>query len=442
MKRRVVVTGIGAVSPIGIGSSNMWENAKVGKLGIDFITQFDTEESKVKIAGEVKGFDPCEIMDKMEARRTARFTQFALYAAEEAFKQSGLDISKEDALRCGVNVASGIGGLPVIQRECLRGDKHGYDRVSPLFVPSSITNMAAGMIAIKLGFKGSCTCVVTACASASDSIGSAFHYIRDGYSDVMACGGAESCICELGIGGFSSMKALSDSDDPTRASIPFDKERNGFVMGEGSGILILEEYEHAVKRGAKILGEVVGYGASCDANHMTAPLEDGSGAAACMTLAIRDAGIDPCEIGYINAHGTGTPLNDKGETKAVKLAFGEHSKELLISSTKSMTGHLLGASGAIEAVMAIKALEDQFAPPTVGYKVPDDVSLIAFGGYEASELITPDLTTIRFENEEAGCCAAKAVIDLVEEKDVNNEIRIDYVFIEGHSVKNINKDYK
>lgn len=372
MKRRVVVTGIGAVSPIGIGSSNMWENAKVGKLGIDFITQFDTEESKVKIAGEVKGFDPCEIMDKMEARRTARFTQFALYAAEEAFKQSGLDMSKEDTLRCGVNVASGIGGLPVIQRECLRGDKHGYDRVSPLFVPSSITNMAAGMIAIKLGFKGSCTCVVTACASASDSIGAAFHYIRDGYSDVMACGGAESCICELGIGGFSSMKALSDSDDPTRASIPFDKERNGFVMGEGSGILILEEYDHAVKRGAKILGEVVGYGASCDANHMTAPLEDGSGAAACMTLAIRDAGIDPCEIGYINAHGTGTPLNDKGETKAVKLAFGEHSKEFLISSTKSMTGHLLGASGAIEAVMTIKALEEQFAPPTVGYKVPDE----------------------------------------------------------------------
>ena len=205
MKRRVVVTGIGAVSPIGIGSSNMWENAKDGKLGIDFITQFDTEESKVKIAGEVKDFDPCEIMDKMEARRTARFTQFALYAAEEAFKQSSLDMSKEDALRCGVYVASGIGGLPVIQRECLRGDKHGYDRVSPLFVPSSITNMAAGMIAIKLGFKGSCTCVVTACASASDSIGAAFHYIRDGYSDVMACGGAESCICELGIVGFASM---------------------------------------------------------------------------------------------------------------------------------------------------------------------------------------------------------------------------------------------
>ena len=232
--------------------------------------------------------------------------------------------------------------------------------------------MAAGMIAIKLGFKGSCTCVVTACASASDSIGAAFHHIRDGYSDVMACGGAESCICELGIGGFASMKALSDSDDPARASIPFDKERSGFVMGEGSGILILEEYEHAVKRGAKILGEVAGYGASCDANHMTAPLEDGSGAADCMTLAIRDAGIEPCEVGYINAHGTGTPLNDKGETKAVKLAFGEHSKELLISSTKSMTGHLLGASGAIEAVMAIKALEDQFAPPTVGYKVPDE----------------------------------------------------------------------
>ena len=372
MRRRVVITGLGAITPIGLNVNDFWKNIKAGVHGIGPITYFDTTDYKAKLAAEVKDFDAKNYMDPKSARRMEQFSQFAVAATKEAIEDAKLDMSKEDALRCGVNVASGIGGLPVIQRECLRGDKHGYDRVSPLFVPSSITNMAAGMIAIKLGFKGSCTCVVTACASASDSIGAAFHYIRDGYSDVMACGGAESCICELGIGGFASMKALSDSDDPARASIPFDKERSGFVMGEGSGILILEEYEHAVKRGAKILGEIAGYGASCDANHMTAPLEDGSGAADCMTLAIRDAGIEPCEVGYINAHGTGTPLNDKGETKAVKLAFGEHSKELLISSTKSMTGHLLGASGAIEAVMAIKALEDQFAPPTVGYKVPDD----------------------------------------------------------------------
>lgn len=370
--RRVVVTGIGCISPIGIGTEETWENAKKGALGIGEITSFDTSESKVKIAGEVKGFDPETIMDRMEARRTARFTQFALFAAKEAFKESNIDLSKIDPYRCGVNVASGIGGLPVIEREHARGMKNGFDRVSPLFVPSSITNMAAGMIAIDLGFKGSCTCVVTACASATDSIGSAFRYIRDGYADVMACGGAESCISPLGIGGFSSMRALSDSNDPKRGSIPFDKERSGFVMGEGAGILILEEYQHALDRGAKILGEIVGYGATCDANHITAPLEDGSGAAACMTMSIKDAGISKEDIGYINAHGTGTPLNDAGETKAVKLAFGDHADNLVISSTKSMTGHLLGASGAVESIMAIKALEDGFIPPTIGYEVFDE----------------------------------------------------------------------
>lgn len=370
--RRVVVTGIGCISPIGIGTEETWGNAKKGALGIGEITSFDTSESKVKIAGEVKGFDPETIMDRMEARRTARFTQFALFAAKEAFKESNIDLNKVDPYRCGVNVASGIGGLPVIEREHARGMKSGFDRVSPLFVPSSITNMAAGMIAIDLGFKGSCTCVVTACASATDSIGSAFRYIRDGYADVMACGGAESCISPLGIGGFSSMRALSDSNDPKRGSIPFDKERSGFVMGEGAGILILEEYQHALDRGAKILGEIVGYGATCDANHITAPLEDGSGAAACMTMAIKDAGISKEDIGYINAHGTGTPLNDAGETKAVKLAFGDHADNLVISSTKSMTGHLLGASGAVESIMAIKALEDGFIPPTIGYEVFDE----------------------------------------------------------------------
>lgn len=370
--RRVVITGMGGISPIGIGVDNMWDAAKRGILGIDKIKSFDTSNFKVSVACEVDGFDPTVIMDKMEARRTARFTQFGLFAAVEAFEQSGLSMEKVNPIRCGVTVASGIGGLPVIEREHAKGEKNGFDRVSPLFVPSSITNMAAGLIAIRLGFKGSCTCIVTACASSTDSIGSAFHYIRDGYADVMACGGAESCVSPLGIGGFTSMRALSCSEDPSRASIPFDKERSGFVMGEGAGILILEEYEHALKRGANILGEISGYGASCDANHMTAPLEDGSGAAACMTLALSDAGISPKEIGYINAHGTGTPLNDSGETKAIKLAFGDHANRLVISSTKSMTGHLLGASGAIESILTVKALEESFAPPTIGYKVPDE----------------------------------------------------------------------
>ncbi len=370
--RRVVITGMGAVSPIGIGVKEMWEGAKTGKLGISMIEGFDTSDFKVKVAGEVKNFDPTEVMDKMEARRTAKFTQFGLAAAVEAFKQSGLSMDEEDPIRFGVNVASGIGGLPTIEREHSKGEKNGFDRVSPLFVPSSITNMAAGLIAIRLGFQGSCTCVVTACASGTDAIGSAFHQIRDGYADVMACGGAESCISPLGIGGFTSMRALSDSNDPARASIPFDKERTGFVMGEGAGILILEEYEHAVKRGAKILGEIKGYGASCDAHHMTAPLEDGSGAANAMKLAMKDAGIEPSDIRYINAHGTGTPLNDKGETKAIKLAFGEHAKTLTISSTKSMTGHLLGASGAVESILTVKALENCFVPPTIGYEKYDE----------------------------------------------------------------------
>ncbi len=370
-KRRVVITGMGGLSPIGNDSASMWENAKKGTLGIAAITQFDTSDSEVKFAGEVKDFDPTELMTRQEARRHSRFTQFALMAADQAFKQSGLDMEKENPLRCGVNISSGIGGLDTIEREHEKALKKGFDRISPLFIPMSITNMAAGMTAIHLGFKGSCTCIVTACASSTNAIGEAFHYIRDGYADVMAAGGTEACITPLAIAGFHSMRALSKADDPTRASIPFDKERAGFVMGEGVAVLMLEEYEHAVARGAKILGEVVGYGTSCDAHHMTAPLEDGSGAAACMELAMGDAGITPKEVGYINAHGTGTPLNDKGETRAVHTAFGDHASELVVSSTKSMTGHLLGASGAVEALLTVSALEDQIAPPTVGYQVAD-----------------------------------------------------------------------
>ena len=328
MKRRVVITGMGAVSPIGNTADEMWQSARAGVCGIDFIKSFDTAQHKVKVAGELKGFDITDHMDKMAARRTARFTQLALVAARAAMAQSGLDMSCEDAERCGVNISSGIGGLPTIEEEHYKGMKRGFDKVSPLFVPMAITNMAAGIAAIEFGFKGSCTCVVTACASATNAIGEAFRQIRDGYADVFLTGGSESCISELGIGGFTSMKALSESCDPIRASIPFDKERNGFVMGEGAGVLLLEEHEHAVSRGAEILGEIAGYGASCDANHMTAPLEDG----------------------------------------------------LLMSSTKSMTGHLLGASGAVEAILTVYALKEQFAPPTVGYQVPDpecDLDVVA-----------------------------------------------------------------
>lgn len=371
MKRRVVITGMGGLSPIGNTAAEMWKNAKDGVCGIDYIKSFNTENHKVKIAGELKNFNIEDHMDKMQARRTAKFSQYAIVAAREAMVQSGLDMEKEDANRCGCNVSTGIGGLGVIEEEHSKGLKRGFDRISPLFVPMAITNMAAGLVAIELGLKGSCTCVVTACASGTNAIGEAFRQIRDGYADVMVSGGAESCISELGIGGFTSMKALNEEEDPKRASIPFDKDRGGFVMGEGAGVLVLEDYDHAVARGAKILGEVVGYGVSCDANHMTAPLEDGSGAAICMKNAIEDAGIKPSEIGYVNAHGTATPLNDKCETAAVKLAFGDVARTVAMSSTKSMTGHLLGASGAIEAVLAVSALADQFAPPTIGYETPD-----------------------------------------------------------------------
>ncbi len=368
MKRRVAVTGTGAISPIGNTAKEMWINAKNGVCGIDLIRGFDTSQHKVKVAGELKNFNIEDYMDKMEARRTARFAQLALIAAEEAMKESGIDMAKEDGSRCSVNVSSGIGGLPTIEEEHYKGLKRGFDKVSPLFVPMAITNMAAGLIAIRFGLRGGAQCIVTACASAANAIGEAYRQIKDGYMDICLTGGAESCISELGIGGFTSMKALSEESDPDRASIPFDRLRSGFVMGEGAGVLVLEEYEHALRRGAKIIAEVAGYGISCDANHMTAPAEDGSGAAQCMRNALFDAGASPEQIGYINAHGTSTPLNDRCETRAVKLAFGEAAGKLKISSTKSMTGHLLGASGAVEAILAIEALNAGFAPPTVGYE--------------------------------------------------------------------------
>lgn len=370
--RRVVITGMGAVTPVGNNVNDMWEAVKAGKCGIGKITHFDTENSAVKLAGEVKDFDAESIADKAELRKMDDFTIYALAAADEAVKDSGIDFDEENTLRCGVILSSGIGGLTTIQRECLRGESKGYDRVSPHFVPMSITNMAAGHVAIRFGLHGMCTSVVTACASGTNAVGDALRQIRDGYQDVVVCGGAESCITDFGIGGFTSMHALSKSEDVSRASIPFDKERSGFVMGEGAGVLILEEYDHALNRGAKIYCEVAGYGSTCDANHVTAPLEDGSMAAQAMMEAVKDAGVSADRIDYINAHGTSTKLNDKGETNAIKKAFGEHAYKLAISSTKSMTGHMLGASGAVEAIISALAVKNDIIPPTINYRVPDD----------------------------------------------------------------------
>ena len=370
--RRVVVTGMGIISPLGCGLTASWQGAKEGKCGIGPITLYDTEGQKVKLAGEAHGFEAENYMDKREARKMDRCNQLAIAAAQEAFQMSGLDMEKEDPLRCGVLVSSGIGGLTTIQNECLKGNEKGWDRVSPYFIPMSIANMSAGHIAIQLGFQGMCSCSVTACASGTNAIGDAMRYIRHGYADVMLCGGTEASITPLGMGGFTSLKALCVNPDPARASIPFDKERSGFVMGEGAGMLMLESYEHAKARGAVILGEVAGYGATCDAHHITAPCPDGRGAAQAMTMALEDAGITPEQIGYINAHGTSTPLNDAGETLAVKKAFGDHAYKLAMSSTKSMTGHLLGASGAVEAIFTLMALKEGFLPPTINYQVPDE----------------------------------------------------------------------
>lgn len=372
MKRRVVITGLGTVNPIGNNVETSWKNCKAGVCGIGEITAFDASEFKVKVAAEVKDFVPEDYLGKKEAKRMDRFTQLAVVAANEAVKDSGLDMEKEDADRCGVLVSSGIGGLTTIAGEHTKGLDKGFERISPLFVPMSITNMAAGQIAIAHGFQGMCSCVVTACAGGTNAVGDAFHYIRDGYSEVMLCGGAESTVTPFGIGGFASMKALSLSEDPNRASIPFDKERGGFVLGEGAGILVLEEYEHAKARGAKIYGEIIGYGVSCDAYHITAPSPDGSGPAKCMENAVKDAQIALTDVEYINAHGTSTHLNDAGETKAIRMVFGDHADKLLVSSTKSMTGHMLGGTGAVEAIFTTLALKDGFVPATINYQVPDE----------------------------------------------------------------------
>ena len=370
--RRVVVTGLGAITPIGNSVEDMWKGVKESRCGIGPITRYEVGDRKVSLAAEVKDFNPEDFIEKKDLRKMDRYTQFAVVAAKEAMADSGLNMENEDATRCGVIVSSGIGGIETTITEDLKCLEKGYDRVSPYFIPMIISNMAAGNIAIQYGLQGICTCVVTACASATNAIGEAFHRIRDGYEEVMVCGGAEAPITTIGIGGFTSSKALSRETNPNRASIPFDKERNGFVMGEGAGILVIEEYEHAVKRGAKIYCEIVGYGSNCDAHHITAPLEDGSGAARCMEIALKDGNVNPNEVVYINAHGTSTPLNDKGETRAIKLTFGEHAKELMVSSTKSMTGHLLGASGGVEGVITAKAVKEGFVPPTINFREKDE----------------------------------------------------------------------
>ena len=371
MKRRVVITGIGAVTPLGLTAAQSWQAVKAGQCGIAPITQFDASGHKVGLAAEVKGFVPEDHLGKPDAKRMGRFTQFAVVAAREAMADAAFQVGEGQAERCGVIVSSGIGGLSITESEHDRGLARGWDRVSPFYIPTAICNMAAGMIAIDTGFQGMCTCPVTACAGGTNAVGDAFRYVRDGYADAMLCGGTEACVTPLAIGGFTSMKALSPSADPARASIPFDLERSGFVLGEGAGILLLEEWEHARARGAKIYAEVVGYGATCDAYHMTAPRPDGSGGAKAMKMALDDAGVRPEEVGYINAHGTSTPLNDAGETAAVKAVFGEHACRLAISSTKSMTGHMLGAAGAVEAIFTALSLRDGYLPATINYQTPD-----------------------------------------------------------------------
>lgn len=371
-KRRVVVTGLGAITPIGLGVDEFWKSVKAEKTGFAPIKAFDTTDYKCKLAAEVKDFDPALYMDKKTARRMEQFSQFAVAAAGEAIKDAALDMEKEDAYRVGCAVGSGIGSLQAMEREHQRLLEKGPGRVGPLLVPLMISNMAAGNVSIVYGLKGKSLNVVTACATGTNSIGEAFRTIQYGDADVMVAGGTESSVTPIGIAGFASLTALTSSEDPDRCSIPFDEERSGFVMGEGSGVVILEELEHAKKRGARIYAEVVGYGCSSDAYHITSPAEDGAGAARAMFNAVSDAGISTDDITYINAHGTSTHHNDLFETRAIKLAFGEHAYDIKINSTKSMIGHLLGAAGAVEFITCVKELEEGFIHRTVGLEKSEE----------------------------------------------------------------------
>ena len=372
MKERVVVTGMGAITPIGNSVEEFWSGVKEGKTGFDKITYFDTEGYRASLAAQVKGFNAADYMDRKTAKRMELFCQYAVAASKEAIENAGLDMEKEDPFRVGVCVSSSIGSLQIMEKEEKRLIEKGAGRVAPLLVPMMISNMASGNVSIAFGCRGKSLNVVTACATGSHSIGEAYRSIQAGEVDVMIAGGAEAAICPIGIAGFSSLTALTSSDDPKRASIPFDKERSGFVMGEGAGVVVLESLSHAKARGAKILAEVAGYGATSDAFHITSPCEDGSGAAKSMELAMAEARVTPKEVSYINAHGTSTHHNDLFETRAIKLAFGDEAYRVPVSSTKSMVGHLLGAAGAVEFITCVKSIEDSYIHPTVGYKVKDE----------------------------------------------------------------------
>ena len=383
MSRRVAVTGLGAVTPIGNHVKEFWEGIRSGKVGIGPITRFDPSDYKVKLAAEVKNFDPRERMEFRAAKRMELFSQYAVAAAGEALEDSGLSVEQEDPFRIGVSIGSGIGSLQAMEREHERLLTKGPGRGGPLLVPLMISNMAAGNVGIQYGLKGKNINVVTACATGTHSIGEAYRSIQYGEADVMVAGGTEGSICPIGVAGFTALTALSTSEDPLRASIPFDKERSGFVMGEGAGILVLEELEHARRRGAHIYAEIAGYGATCDAYHITSPAEDGSGAARAMTEAMKDGGITPEQVTYINAHGTGTHHNDLFETRAIHLAMGKAAEAVKINSTKSMIGHLLGAAGGVELITCVKSIEEGYIHPTVGYQVPDeecDLDYVTRGG--------------------------------------------------------------
>ena len=404
--RRVVVTGMGAITPIGNSVEEFWNGIKEGKTGFGPITYFDTADYRCKLAAEVKDFDPAQYMDKKSARRMEQFCQFAVAAAGQAISDAGLDMEQEDPYMVGCSVGSGIGSLQAMEREYDRLKEKGPGRVGPMLVPLMISNMAAGNVSIAYGLKGKSLNVVTACATGTHSIGEAYRTIQYGDADVMIAGGTESSITPIGIAGFSALTALSFSEDPERASIPFDKERNGFVMGEGSAIVVLEELEHARRRGAKIYAELTGYGCSSDAYHITSPAEDGSGAATAMLNALKDGGVEPEELTYINAHGTSTHHNDLFETRAIKLAFGEHAYDLKINSTKSMVGHLLGAAGAVEFVTCVKEIQEGYIHRTVGLRETEEeldlnycrdsykeevpyalTNSLGFGGHNASLLL-------------------------------------------------------
>lgn len=373
MKRRVVITGVGAITPIGKNVEEFWKGIKKGECGIDEITAFDTTNFKVKLAAELKNYNPEDYFEKREAKRLDKFSQYAIIAAREAWLDSKLNKEEINMERVGVILGSGIGGVETIEKENEKCITKGADRVSPMYIPMAISNMATGNVAIDIGVKGESIAMVTACATGTHCIGESFRMIKHGYQDIILAGGTEASITPLSIAGFTNIKALSKTEDKTRASIPFDKERNGFVMGEGAGIIVLEELEHAQKRGAKIYAEIVGYGATSDSYHITSPAPGGEGGARAMKIAMEEANVKPEEITYINAHGTSTHLNDLCETEAIKKALGEeNARKVMVSSTKGNIGHLLGAAGGVEAIICCKAIEDGFVPPTINYKIPDE----------------------------------------------------------------------